>query len=107
MHGDPLKTSLACGYLVLYIRLLASVFAAPLLHEPGFLGAHSCVWQADTFWRRDAAAAVSQRWTLSGMPTQAVTWTAAAANALDNQQLLKCVPLVRLHICTPTQLSSA
>jgi hypothetical protein len=92
MQTASLTTSVACGCLLLYIRLIASVIGAPLLHEPGFLGAHSSIWQPDTFWRRDAAS--GHRWTLSGMPAQVVTWTAAASQALDGQQLLKCAAVV-------------
>jgi hypothetical protein len=87
MRGSTITTSTACGYLILYIRLVASIFGAPLLLEPGFLGANSCIWQVDTFWRREIPP--SQRSRLSGLPVPMVTWTAAASQALDSQQLLK------------------
>ena len=86
MQSAHLQTSVACGYLMLYLRLVASIVDAPLLHEPGFLGAHSAVWQPDRFWRRDAASGM--RLPLSGM--QMVAWGTTSHQALDSQQLLKC-----------------
>lgn len=86
---DPDTAAIACGYLTLYTRLFASIAGAPLLHEPGFMGAHSSLWHPDTFWKRDSWPP-GQRWHLSGSLPQGASWTTAATHALDSQQTDKC-----------------
>jgi hypothetical protein len=84
MKESPLATSTACGYLVLYLRVGAAVFGAPQLHESGFLGSTSSVWQPDTFWNSEPG---SQRLQLCNAPPQFISWTAQASQALDSQLL--------------------
>jgi hypothetical protein len=87
LKSSPQATSTACGYLVLYLRLAAAVFGAPQLHEPGFLGATSSVWQPATFWNSEPC---SQRLHLQNEPPQFTSWTAQASQALDSQQMSRC-----------------
>ena len=71
MQRDSPGTSAALGYLTLHLELFCSIVGAPLLHESRFLGIHSSVWQAPTFWKRtiDPAHVLM----LSAMPCDALT----------------------------------
>lgn len=71
MQSDPRGSSAALGYLTLQLQLFASVLDAPVLHEAHYLGLHSAVWQARTFWNTKADQA--QVLLLSSLPTDALS----------------------------------
>lgn len=87
MRADPARVSTACGHLVLYLRLFASVLWAPLLHESGYMGSSSAVWQPGSFWA--ASAPLGPRLQLWHTPSQLPFWP-QAEHALDSQQLSRC-----------------
>lgn len=71
MRADAHRSSAALGYLTLQLQLFASVLDAPVLHEGHYLGLHSSVWQAQSFW--NAKAAQSQVLRLSGLPPDSLS----------------------------------
>ena len=49
--GVPTKELAAgVGYLLHFTSLTAMYLGSPLLHEPGFKGSASTIWQAQSFW---------------------------------------------------------
>lgn len=71
MRTDANRSSAALGYLTLQLQLLASILDAPLLHEGHYLGLHSSVWQARSFW--NIKPENSQILLLSSLPTDALS----------------------------------
>eukprot|EP00892_Ulva_mutabilis_P006857 jgi/Ulvmu1/4543/UM002_0269.1 len=99
MQADAHRSSAALGYLTLQLQLFASILDAPLLHEGHYLGHHSSVWRAQTFWNTKAEP--SQVLLLSSLPSDALSssflsggpasWATTRDSADQNRYVHPCV----------------